>query len=253
LKDGYTGAYYRYVGEDINALKAIKYDGVNPDNGRPIFERVMSDKSIVLVDSIPLAKQDGYRAFRNVGSATPKFFGGFTNTFRYKGISLSMLFNFVYGNKIMNNSVRSFVDPTAWQSGFNLPQPNGAIRFWKGPGDKSANYPNYYDVDARGNSGFLTRGATNISSSLLYVDASYIRLRNVRLSYEMPVGLIHKAGIASATVYLSADNVFVIKSKDLYAADPEGATVGGTSNAFGGTGIASAMPRRIMAGISLSF
>jgi TonB-linked SusC/RagA family outer membrane protein len=253
LKDGYSGAYYRHVGDDINALKAIKYDGVNPDNGRPIFERVMSDKSIVLVDSIPLAKQDGYRAYRNVGSATPKFFGGFTNTFRYKGISLSMLFNFVYGNKIMNNGVRNFANPTAWQSGFNLLQPNGAMRFWQGPGDKSANYPNYYDVDARGNSAFLTRGATNISSSLLYVDASYIRLRNVRLSYEMPAGLLHKARIASATVYLSADNIFVLKSKDLYAADPEGATVGGTSNSFGGTGVASAMPRRIMAGISLSF
>jgi hypothetical protein len=164
-----------------------------------------------------------------------------------------MLFNFVYGNKIMNNGVRNFSDPTAWQNGFNLLQPNGAMRFWQGPGDKSANYPNYYDVDARGNSAFLTRGATNISSSLLYVDASYIRLRNVRLSYEMPAGLLHKVRIASATVYLSADNVFVLKSKDLYAADPEGATVGGTSNSFGGTGVASAMPRRIMAGISLSF
>jgi len=248
LIDGYSGSYYRYKGEDVNSLRAIKYAGVNPDNGRPLFERVMSDKSITLVDSLPLVKQDGLRSFRKVGSATPKFFGGITNTFRYKDLTLSLLFNFVYGNKIFNGSVRNFISPDTWEYGQNTVQPDKSIRFWQGPGDKKANYPNYYDL------AFSQRGATNINSSLLYQDASYIRLRNIRLGYDLPVPLMKKLGVTFVNVYISADNVFVIKSKDLYAADPEGATVGTTSsNSYSGSGIYSAMPRKFFAGINVSF
>lgn len=248
LIDGFTNSYYRYKGEDVNTLRAIIYAGVNPDNGRPLFERVMPNKSIVLVDSIPLVKQDGLRGYRTVGSATPKFFGGITNTFRYKEVSLSVLFNFVYGNMIMNNSLRNFISPDTWQFGQNTVQPDNSVRFWKGPGDKDANYSNYYDL------AFTQRGATNINSSLIYQDASYIRLRNARLGYDLPPSLLGRMRIKSVNVYVSADNVFVIKSKELYAADPEGATIGTTaSNAYAGAGIYSAMPRKFFAGINVGF
>ncbi len=247
LKDGYSGGYYRYIGEDINVLKAVRYVGVNPDNGRPLFEKVNADKTVTIVDSIPLAKQAGLRNYQTMGSATPKFYGGFTNTFVYKNITMSMLFNFSYGNKIMNNSLRSFLDPTSWQSGFNLPAPDKNQHFWSGPGDNTANYPNFYDL------AFNQRGAANIASSLLYQDASYLRLRNIRLAYDLPQSLLKKMHVSSFNVYVSADNVFVIKSKELYAADPEGSTIGSTSNSYGGTGNYSAMPRRLLFGINVSF
>lgn len=247
LKDGFTGAYYRYVGDDINTLKAIKYVGVNPDNGHPLFQRIMPDRSVQIVDSIALVKKDGLRGYQTIGSATPKFFGGWTNNFRYKNISLSLLFNYSYGNMIMNNAVRNFISPYAWQNGFNIPKPNSNMRFWQGPGDTKANYPNFYDL------AFDNRGGLNINSSLLYVDASYIRLRNVRLGYDIPKSVLRRVGISSLNIYASADNVFIIKSKALYAADPEGATIGGTANSYAGTGIASAMPRRFLVGLTAGF
>ena len=247
LRDGFAGTYYRYEGEDINVLRAIKYVGVNPDNGRPLFERIMADKTVVIVDSIPLVKQDGLAGYQVVGSATPKFFGGFTNTIRYKSFTLSALFNFSYGNIIFNNALRNFMDPSAWQSGFNIAQPDKNIHFWQGPGDKDANYPSFVDL------AFFARGGMNINSSLLYVDASYLRLRNIRLSYDLPAPILKKVRISSVNVYVSSDNVFVIKSKELYAADPEGATIGSTSTAYTGTGIASAMPRKFLFGINIGF
>ena len=157
------------------------------------------------------------------------------------------LFNFSYGNIIFNNSLRNFLDPSAWQSGFNIAQPDKNIRFWQGPGDKNANYPSFTDLS------FFARGGMNINSSLLYVDASYLRLRNIRFSYDLPSSILKKARISSVNVYVSGDNIFVIKSKELYAADPEGATIGSTSTAYTGTGIASAMPRRYLFGINIGF
>jgi TonB-dependent starch-binding outer membrane protein SusC len=160
---------------------------------------------------------------------------------------LSTLFNFVYGNTIMNQSLNNFMSPGSWQSGFNLAKPDDAIRFWTGPGDTKANYPDFYDL------AFSQRGATNFRSSLLFHDASYLRLRNVRLGYDLPAQWLQKVKISSVNIYLSADNVFVIKSKELYAADPEGARLGATNGAYTGTGFASAMPRRFLVGAHLSF
>ena len=245
--DGWSRSYYRYIGEDINTMRAIKYVGVNPDNGRPLFERVLGDGSIQIVDSIPLAKVGGLRSYQDVGSATPKFFGGFTNSFRYKNFNLSVLMNFSYGNKVFNNPLRNFMNPTLWQSGFNIVQPDENIRFWQGPGDTKANYPDFYDV------AYAQRGGTNLNSSLLYVDASYLRMRNIRLGYDLSKTMLSKIRLSALNVYVSADNVFVIKSKDLFAADPEGSLIGTESNSFGGSGLASAMPRRFLIGLTAGF
>jgi len=247
LIDPWSRNFYRYEGEDMNVLKAVIFAGINPDNGRPLFERVMPDGKIAIVDSLPSVLTDGIRGFKKVGSATPKFFGGFTNTFRYKGISLSLLFNFVFGNTIMNNNVTNYYTPTTWASGFNMINPDNAIRAWQGPGDAKANYPDFYDP------AFSQRGATNYRASLVYQDASYLRLRNVRLGYDLPKNMLAKAKIKSANIYLSMDNAFVIKSKELFAADPEGAKLGVTNGAFTGTGFTSAMPKRFVAGVNLSF
>ncbi|HWV69470.1 SusC/RagA family TonB-linked outer membrane protein, partial [Chitinophaga sp.] len=246
LKDGFTNAYYRYVGDDINVLKAIKYVGVNPENGHPLFERINGDKSTTIVDSIPLAKSGSLLSYQTVGSATPKFFGGFTSTFVYKGFSLSMLFNYAYGNRILNNGLKNFMSPTAWQSGYNTAAPTKNQRFWKGPGDTNANYPDFYDP------AFSQRGGTNINSSLIYQDASYLRLRNIRLTYDFKPEMLARMKIASLNVYVSADNVFVITNKDLYASDPEGSTIG-ISNLYFGSGLNSAMPRRLMFGLNVGF
>ncbi len=247
LIDPWSGSYYRYVGEDLNVLKAVTYAGVNAQNGRPQFERIMPDGKIVIVDSLPTVLADGIRSFRPVGSATPKFFGGFSNTLRYKAISFSFLFNYSYGNMIMNQSLSNFLTPTSWQSGFNIVNPDESTQFWQGPGDTKSRYPNFYDL------AFSQRGSTNFRSSLVFQDASYLRLRNIRLGYDLPVAWTQKAHMSGVHVYVSADNLFVIKSDELFASDPEGARIGVTSGAFTGTGVASATPRRFGAGINVSF
>ncbi|MDE6378580.1 MAG: TonB-dependent receptor, partial [Duncaniella sp.] len=46
-----------------------------------------------------------------IGNATPKFIGGWTNTFMYKGFDLSVFMNFSYGNKVFNMSTQRFIGP----------------------------------------------------------------------------------------------------------------------------------------------
>ncbi len=91
-------------------------------------------------------------------------------------------------------------------------------RLWQGKGDTQANYPDVFSTNANAWSALTYR------SSRLWGDASHLRLRNVRFSYEVPDALLRKLRIRQLTAYVSGDNLAVIKRKDFVGADPEGAS-----------------------------
>jgi hypothetical protein len=80
---------------------------------------------------------------------------------------------------------------------------------------------------------------TNYSSTLGYVDGSFIKVRNIILGYNLPSGFLNRAGISSLRIYFSAQNPFILYSpfvKDGYGPDPEGNGYGGVSTStVGGT------------------
>ena len=79
--------YYLYPGDDINVVKGVQYAGVNSQTGQPEFwERELGAKGQVIgktqVGTVAQAEGNGGRnALYNIGSTTPKFNGGFANTF----------------------------------------------------------------------------------------------------------------------------------------------------------------------------
>jgi hypothetical protein len=81
-------------------------------------------------------------------------------------------------------------------------------------------------------------GAPLYSSTLAYVDGSFIKCRTINLGYDIPSTVLAKAGIQSLRVYVSAVNPFVIYSpfvKQGYGPDPEGNGYGGGVMAQGTT------------------
>ena len=82
-------------GLDVMSYKLVKYAGVNPADGEPMWYN--SNGEIVFY------RNYNAMAVTGVGSASPKGIGGITNTFTYKGFSLSAFFYFQYGNKIFDN------------------------------------------------------------------------------------------------------------------------------------------------------
>lgn len=244
LLDNYNRAYYRYTGEDLNVIKAIRYAGVNPDNGAPLFENYDASGKKQVVEGIGgLADIRNYQA---VGSATPKFFGGFTNTFTYKQFSLSAEIWFQAGNYTAMSLINNFQDPTAPFLGRNNVNWQSSQKVWQQPGDKNANYPDVYSSKMNIWRAFDSR------SSLIYGNASHIRMRNIRIGYDLSQRTLARIHAQRAGVFVSMDNVFVIKHKDYVGADPEGAAIG-TSTSYGGVGIGNANPRRITAGLNVTF
>ncbi|MEO6520681.1 MAG: TonB-dependent receptor [Mucilaginibacter sp.] len=133
-----------------------------------------------------------------IGNPNPKFFGGFSNNFTYKGFDLNIFFQFVYGNQIMN------INRILLEGGGGVSATVGANQF--------ATYANRWEPDnpsntyARANAG---GSAPNFYASRDVEDGSFLRLKTVNLGYTFSNKLVKKVNVKSVRVYTSAQNLYV--------------------------------------------
>jgi len=117
---------------------------------------------------------------QTIGNGLPKFFGGFSNEFIYKNLSLSFLLDYTLGNDIYRRYDEQRED---LNSSNETPGPDRIEGAWMNPGDITV-YPRLNRVPQnreRPNSFFVT-------------DGSYIKLRFVRLNYSLPSSVIDRLG-----------------------------------------------------------
>ena len=127
-----------------------------------------------------------------IGNPNPDFTGGFNNTFEYKGFDLSVFFQFSYGNEVMNANRLIFEDNS---SGPNVNMYASYTNRWT-PQNPTSNIPRAYG------------GVTNMYTSRVIEDASYLRLKTVSLGYTFSQRLLTGVGIKSLRVYASAQNLY---------------------------------------------
>jgi len=139
-----------------------------------------------------------------VGKSTPDWTGGFNNTFSYKGIDLSVFFNFVSGDDVYNAA--GLYMSSGFGHGLDN-QTTDILNAWTKPGDVT-NVP-------RVSLSYPT--GTKNSSRWLY-DGSYIRLRNVTLGYTLPKSVLKAVKLSSVRIYVTGINLATFTK---YPGDPE--------------------------------
>lgn len=209
-----TGGFITAPGYAIGSIYGIVYKGADPDTGKPSYEKIDADGNKSSTLNIKEA------TLQVLDSQQPDFSGGLSNSISYKGFTLSVLLNFVSGLKIDNQLRGSLFNVPLEADGAsktrnNVALPDGQTR-WQKKGDQAyapaATLIGY--ADARG---YLT--------TRFIENASYLRVRNIRLDYSLPSKWTDKVKIQRARFYLSADNVFTITK--FSGLDPE--VGGGTS------------------------
>jgi len=213
-------------GESIRSFFLREYAGVNSANGDPLWYKDASHESTTNI--YPSAEA---RAI--AGSSLPKYFGSLTNTFLYKGISLSAQLYYNYGNYVYDNWGQYYVG-----AGFGAAY-NKVVRVldrWQSPGDIT-DIPQYREG---GNQNYQS------ASTVWLAKGDFIRLRDVQLGYTIPQSITSKARLSSTFVYVRGTNLFTwVKDKNL-AFDPEqGTTSTSNLNVF--------IPKTVTAGISIGF
>lgn len=171
-----------------------KWLGVDPGTGAPLWEQLTENAQGKVIGHQATSNYDS-ATYEEVGSPLPKFQGGMTNTFRYKGLTLSVNIYYDYGNKVFSNNLRFVEDDGSepYYNQINLPK---GYSTWTHPGDH-ATEPS-------------PQNATNSTqtSSRYLKDGSFISLRNAALSYDLPHSYIRKLGMEGITIGVSADNIY---------------------------------------------
>lgn len=152
-----------------------------------------------------------------LGTATPDFTWGFNNSFSYKNIELSFFFQGSQGNKMANLNNMDLLN----FNGQNNVLADGGLNRWT-PENKGNKYPRALSA------GSLDQG---ILSSAIVEDASYIRLKNITIAYNLPQQLVSKIHMSNLRVFVSGTNLWT--KTDYSGYDPEANTFGQSTTLVG--------------------
>jgi len=182
------------VGQDIFAFYLRRWYGVDPTDGSGLFYAAPGTTSDIRVNSKgdSLTTNPTNADYGYAGTAIPKFFGSFSSTFAIKGFALSFLFNYQVGGKFYDANYAGLL---ATSYGRALHTDN--LRAWKKPGDVT-DIPR---LDINKTAQF------NSQSDRFLIDASYLNLRNLTVSYTLPKSLVDRAGLDQVRVYVGGENL----------------------------------------------
>ncbi len=211
------------AGSPLSSFYGLKFLGVDPGTGQSIFDDLNGDGQITQLDN------------QIIGNANPKSFGGFTNRFSYKGLSLDVFFQFSAGNDVYNSTQTFSLVPG---NGFGTT--TEIRRRWKKPGDIT-------DIPR------ATRVAGNdgVDNSRFVSDGSYLRLKNITLSYDIPKAIVQRAKFRSVRLFVTGENLLTFTGYS--GADPEVSTFANTSTSAGTDFLTQPQSKRFNIGINLGF
>jgi hypothetical protein len=153
---------------------------------------------------------------RLAGKLDPVFFGGLHNSFRFKQVELTTYFEFRRQKAPHYLSyVYNYLPPGQRDDPFFSNQPTELLNRWHQRGDEAP----WQKVSTLA-TGPVKNAINNwLNSDAKLVDASYLRLKNVHLSYAFTGNFCKKRHIKGASIYTSAENLFTITP--FKGADPE--------------------------------
>ncbi len=180
------------VGYPIGIFYNYESLGVDPSTGDLVFRDVDGDGIITENDQTL------------IGDPNPDFIGGLTNNFAWNGLSLSVFIQYSYGNDIFNGT-RRYVESMKGQDN----QLTTVLERWQEPGDVTS-VPRATNADLNNN---------DRVSSRFVEDGSYLRFKNVRLSYSFPKNILDKMHFDAMQIFAMAQNLFTFTNYS--GMDPE--------------------------------
>ena len=220
-KDRYSWFLYTYCGINTkNGMSLFAFDDESyffksgdqtygdAENGEEITGSLLD--GLVVIDGVPYTYSTTYAKKEFHGSAIPKAYGSFNLNVAWKGLSLATLFTYSLGGKVLDynyadlmsagvtNKHKDIMDSWTYEQRTenDAIDPDGIPMVCNTPkinGDLSA--------------------TLNPTSSRWLTNASYLILKNINLSYQLPKNLVRKIDLDGVTLTLSCENLFTLTKR----------------------------------------
>lgn len=231
-------------GYPVGAIFAYKTAGLDED-GYPLF--VTKDGQTVTATELlklnnagasTLTAEEQRNLYTYIGTTDPKVSGGFTNTFKYKRVSLAINCIFNFG---MHVKTAPSYSPTNYDRGLNTN--HDILNRWT-PDNTNTSLPKLMTSDERPGE-YIRYSEFGLFNDLdIWVKKqNYFRFQSIRLGYELPEKWLRPIGVKNASVSLEGRNLWVIASNYDNYLDPE--TMG---NPF-----AQPIPKSFIFGLNINF
>ncbi|HAL52922.1 MAG TPA: TonB-dependent receptor [Sphingobacterium sp.] len=219
-------------GESSLSFFGLEWAGTDQTNGKNVWYTNDGTDGDFLFNG-KAASYDYKKAKQTIiGNANPKLYGGINSDIDYKNFSLGLNFSYKIGGKLYDATSKDVAD-----DGYYWERIHAAYfteNSWS-PSNTDGTYPMVTGRDLE--------DVNQISSRQLF-DASYLRLKNISLSYRLPNDFLKRAGISNARVFFNGSNLLTV-SKYKYM-DPE-------VNQFGTRGWETPLAKTYTFGVEFSF
>lgn len=193
-----NGNYYWKEGGSMYNYYLVKYAGVNPDNGLPLYWAKDADGKEYKTENFNVAQSgntaDGSQANRcPTGNMLPPVYGGFGTTVSFFGFDASIQCGYQIGGKIFDYGYQTLMQNGTKQGGAMHADVANA---WT-ESNRNTDIPR---LD-------YTYAHINSTSDRFITSAKYFAINNVQIGYNFPTKWIKKLGLSGLRIYGAADNV----------------------------------------------
>lgn len=189
-----------------------------------------------------------FEARQKVGNAFPDFISSIGNNLKWKGLGFNFLLEYKKGGDVYDagrrNSIRNGI--------LKLTEFRNVTTVLDGVMDDGSGgfVPNTQEV-VIDQDYYRSSTRYNRASEILIQDASWVKLRNIGLSYDINAGFMEKLNIERLSLSASANNLLIWTPYEGY--DPEGNQYSAGSNVYGFTGLNIPLSESYTFGINVGF
>ena len=237
-KDGIIDGTKKIVeGKDRYAFFTYTWEGINTKNGFSLYKfddekyffnikdadgnvtntfgdaengtEISADDqaALVVIDGVPYSYLTTYAKKEFHGSAIPDAYGSFHFTIGWKGLSLYTLFTYQLGGKIMDSNYSSLMSASTKPYAYHKDVLDG----WTYEQATATDAIDRDGIPQFSSTPLIKQGLSpdlNSTSSRWLTSASYLILKNVNLSYQLPKSLVRQIDLEGITLTLACENLF---------------------------------------------
>lgn len=210
------------------SLYEFNDDEFYTDKSSPEADKKLAEPESIEIINGKVYSYDNTHAKKDwAGSAIPKWYGSFNTSVSWKGFTLSALFTYAVGGKVLDNNYKRMMSVGASPTALH----KNVLKSWNGiPEGMTLDSPDRINSKILPSINYKHDADNNVTSNRFLRKGDYFTIKNVSLAYKFPKSITDKMTIKDLSIILTGENLYTFSN--LKGMDPQQSFSGVINNAF---------------------